>query len=137
LHFYKNKYRQIFKLLRLIGPIVDFFNSDDQKGLVNHWNWERPFRSAFWCLFMATLYAQHPHAIWSFFQLYLVYCSYNGYWRRRHLLMQYRIGQALWKQHKLGPADPADPNKNPIPPQLAREVRGMFEKIVYLNLICP
>jgi hypothetical protein len=66
-----------------------------------------------------------------------VYCSYNGYWRRRHLLMQYRIGQALRKQHKLGPADPADPNKNPIPPQLAREVRGMFEKIVYLNLICP
>ena len=60
---------QVFKLLRLLSPIIDFFSADDQTGLMNNWWWDRPARSAFIVLFMATLYKDYSFAIWSFFQV--------------------------------------------------------------------
>jgi hypothetical protein len=68
---------EVFKTLRLIDPIIQFFNADDLTGLLNNWYWDRKWRSLFWVCFMGKLCAHYPHGIFSFFQVrsYALYGS--------------------------------------------------------------
>ena len=86
---------EVFKTLRLINPIIQFFSADDLTGLVNNWNWDLPLRSAGWLCFLAVLYLWCPHAIWSFLQAYAAYVSFRQWQRRRLRLLNYRVGRYL------------------------------------------
>jgi len=112
---------EVFKTLRLIDPIIQFFSADDLTGLMNNWYWDRPARSLFWVIFMRTLYTSFPFATWSFFQAYLVFVSYKGYHRRVRQLVQYRLGRALRVLHGIPADNPPGTLPTRVPPSIARE----------------
>ena len=74
---------EIFRFLRLIRPIIGFFNASDNSGLVNRWNWVEPGKSLLWLLAMSALCHHLPRAIFSFILAYLAYVGVRQFFRRR------------------------------------------------------
>lgn len=55
---------EVFKTLRMIKPMIQFFVSDDDIGVLDHFNWLKPLRSASWLFIFTIVYGYFPQYAW-------------------------------------------------------------------------
>jgi hypothetical protein len=61
---------EIFKLLRLLKPIIAFFSREDGRGLVQLMGWTVPVRTAAWMAVVFTLTKSAPGLVWPAIQVH-------------------------------------------------------------------
>jgi hypothetical protein len=60
---------ELFKTLRLIKPIISYFTSEDNIGVLDHFNWMRPLRSATWLFIFTVVFGYFPQFAWPLCQV--------------------------------------------------------------------
>jgi hypothetical protein len=68
---------ELFKTLRLIKPIISYFTSEDNIGVLDHFNWMRPLRSATWLFIFTVVFGYFPQFAWPLCQVFILF--FNQY----------------------------------------------------------